>query len=293
MSTYKGIILAGGLGTRLRPATSVISKQLLPIYDKPMIFYPLSVFMLAEIREVLIISTPESISSYKNLLGDGKNFGLSISYAVQEEPKGLADAFIIGEKFLGDSPVSLILGDNIFYGQSFTTLLQEATMENDGARVFGYQVQNPEEFGVVEFNSSMEAISIEEKPKKPKSNFAITGLYFYDNNVVHIAKNIKPSKRGEIEITSINNEYLKQKKLTVSILGRGFAWLDTGTHESLLDASQFVQTIERRQGFKIACLEEIAFSKGWISKSQVESRAKYYKNTDYGKYLINILTSNS
>ena len=292
MSTYKGIILAGGLGTRLRPATSVISKQLLPIYDKPMIFYPLSVLMLAEIREVLIISTSESIRAYKNLLGDGKNFGLSISYAIQEEPRGLADAFLIGEDFIGDSQVSLNLGDNIFYGQSFTALLQEATMQTDCARVFGYQVQNPEEFGVVEFNSSMEVMSIEEKPKKPKSNFAITGLYFYDNDVVKIAKDIKPSTRGEIEITSINNEYLKQKKLTVSILGRGFAWLDTGTHESLLDASQFVQTIEKRQGFKIACLEEIAFSKGWIGKSQVEKQAKYYKNTDYGKYLINILTTN-
>jgi glucose-1-phosphate thymidylyltransferase len=292
MSNYKGIILAGGLGTRLRPATSVTSKQMLPIYDKPMIFYPLSVFMLAEIREILVISTPESISSYKNLLGNGEKIGLSISYAIQEEPKGLADAFIIGEDFIGNSPVSLILGDNIFYGQSFTTLLQEATQQTNGARVFGYQVQNPEEFGVIEFNSSMEAISIEEKPLKPKSNVAITGLYFYDNHVVSIAKDIKPSERGEIEITSVNNYYLRNNKLSVSILGRGFTWLDTGTHESLLEASQFVQTIEKRQGFKIACLEEIAFTKGWISQSQVESQVKYYKNTDYGKYLINVLTSN-
>ena len=292
MKKYKGIILAGGLGTRLRPITSVISKQLLPIYDKPMIFYPLSVLMLSEIRDILIISTPHDLPMYQKLLGDGSQLGINISYESQDSPRGLADAFLIGESFIGKDCVSLILGDNIFYGQSFSNLLADAVQNFEGAKVFGYQVQNPEEFGVVQFDESMSVLSIEEKPKNPKSNYALTGLYFYDNDVIEIAKNVQPSERGEIEITSVNNAYLSNNKLSVSLLGRGFAWLDTGTHNSLLDASHFVQTIEKRQGFKIACLEEIAFSKQWIDEAALELSAEHYKNTSYGKYLINILRSN-
>lgn len=287
--TYKGIVLAGGLGTRLHPITKAISKHLLPVYDKPMIYYPISVFMLANIKEILLISTPDDIGSYKRLLGDGSQYGISIEYAIQNNPGGLAEAFIIGENFIGTDNVALILGDNIFYGQGFSELLTKVSETKDGATIFGYHVNDPERFGVVEFDQSNKVISIQEKPKIPKSNFAIIGLYFYDNKVVDIAKSLKPSSRGELEITDINSEYLKTEKLNVEILGRGFAWLDTGTHESLLEASSFVEIIEKRQGLKVACLEEIAFEKGWISKDQLTRFADEYKKTHYGDYLRKII----
>ncbi|MDT0627734.1 glucose-1-phosphate thymidylyltransferase RfbA [Alteromonas sp. W364] len=284
----KGIILAGGSGTRLYPITKSISKQLLPVYDKPMIYYPLSVLMLAGIKDVLIITTPNDLDSYKRLLGNGSDYGIKITYETQNEPNGLAEAFLIGETFIGDSNVCLILGDNIFFGQSFGQQLERAAKNLNGATVFGYQVLDPERFGVVEFDSSFSAVSLEEKPKNPKSNWAVTGLYFYDSSVVDIAKTIKPSSRGELEITSINQEYLKRKSLNVERLGRGFAWLDTGTHDSLIDASNFVHTVENRQGFKIACLEEIAFRKGWISAEQVEKKGQALHKTGYGQYLLNL-----
>ena len=285
----KGIILAGGSGTRLYPITRCTSKQLLPIYDKPMIYYSLSVLMLADIRDILIISTPEHIAQYRQLLGEGEEFGIRISYIVQAVPRGLAEAFILGEKFIGQSNVSLILGDNIFYGQGFSQILQSVSKRSIGATIFGYKVKDPERFGVAEVDNDKRVLAIEEKPPLPKSNLAVTGLYFYDNDVVNIAKSVKPSARGELEITSVNQVYLDRGMLQLETLGRGFAWLDTGTYESLLEASLFVQTIEKRQGFKIACLEEIAFNKGWIGEAKLLDRAEALSNSPYGTYLNSLL----
>ena len=285
----KGIILAGGSGTRLHPITRGVSKQMLPIYDKPMIYYPLSVLMLAGIRDILIISTPEDLPNFQKLLGTGEQFGISLSYAEQPSPDGLAQAFLIGEDFIGTDSVSLVLGDNIFYGQHFNEHLLEAASIQSGATVFGYHVNNPSDFGVVEFDQTGKAISLEEKPCHPKSNFAVTGLYFYDNQVIDIAKSIKPSPRGELEITDVNRYYLEQNTLNVQVLGRGFAWLDTGTHDSLLAASQFIQTIEHRQGLKVACLEEIAYRNHWIDAQMLNTQAQHLRKTGYGEYLLKVL----
>ena len=289
----KGIILAGGSGTRLYPITKGVSKQLLPIYDKPMIYYPISVLMLAGIQDILIITTPEDKESFERLLGDGSQFGVRLQYAIQPSPDGLAQAFIIGEDFIGNSNVCLVLGDNIFYGQGFTPMLKQAVARAKGATVFGYQVKDPERFGVVEFDDQKRAISLEEKPTQPKSNFAVTGLYFYDNDVIQIAKEVKPSDRGELEITTVNQMYLERGDLNVELLGRGFAWLDTGTHASLLEAAQFVETLEKRQGYKVACLEEIAFNQGWLSQAQILEIGQSMSKNDYGQYLISLVEQGS
>ena len=289
----KGIVLAGGSGTRLYPVTKGVSKQLLPIYDKPMIYYPISVLMLAGINDILIITTPEDQSGFIRTLGDGSDFGINLTYKIQPSPDGLAQAFIIGEDFIGEDSVCLILGDNIFWGQGFTPILKSAANRNSGASVFGYQVKDPERFGVVAFDVNQKAISLEEKPEKPKSNFAVTGLYFYDNNVVEMAKQVKPSHRGELEITTLNQMYMERGDLHVELLGRGFAWLDTGTHESLLEAAMFVETIEKRQGYKIACLEEIAWKNGWLSNEQVMETAKALSKNSYGQYLVDIIENKS
>ena len=282
----KGIVLAGGSGTRLYPATLGVSKQLLPVYDKPMIYYPISALMLAGIRDILIISTPIDLPQYQRVLGSGEKFGVRFSYAVQESPDGLAQAFLIGEEFIGNDSVCLVLGDNIFYGQGFSPILKAAAARAQGATVFGYKVKDPERFGVVEFDASQRALSLEEKPSKPKSHYAVTGLYFYDNQVIDIARNVKPSARGELEITSVNQVYLERRQLHVDVLGRGFAWLDTGTHASLLEASHFVETVENRQGYKIACLEEIAWRSGWLDAEALRAAGKQLGKTDYGAYLL-------
>jgi len=289
MKKFKGIVLAGGSGTRLHPITKGVSKQMLPIYDKPMIYYPISVLMLSGIRDILIISTPDDLPGFQKLLGTGEDFGVNFSYQVQPSPDGLAQAFILGDSFIGNDNVCLVLGDNIFYGQHFSDKLASAVSRNSGATVFGYHVNDPERFGVVEFNGDGKAISIEEKPEEPKSEYAVTGLYFYDNDVISIAKEVKPSWRGELEITDVNNAYLQQGNLNVELLGRGFAWLDTGTHDSLLEAGQFVQTIEHRQGLKVACLEEIAYRNQWISSEQLAEKADLLKKTGYGAYLQSLL----
>lgn len=284
----KGIILAGGSGTRLYPITKGISKQLIPVYDKPMIYYPLSTLMLAGIRDILVISTPEYTPLFESLLGDGSDFGINLSYKVQEHPNGLAEAFILGKEFIGSDSVCLILGDNIYYGSGLSKQLQEAAKKEDGATVFGYHVNDPERFGVVEFDENMHALSIEEKPEYPKSNYAVTGLYFYDNDVVEIAENLKPSDRGELEITDVNKEYLRRGKLDVKLMGRGYAWLDTGTHDSMLEAASFISTIQKRQNLKVACLEEIAYRMHWISREKLIELAQPLKKNDYGQYLLRL-----
>lgn len=289
LNNTKGIVLAGGSGTRLYPVTKGVSKQLLPVYDKPMIYYPLSVLMLAGIKDILIITTPEDQAGFIRMLGDGSEFGVNLSYEIQPTPDGLAQAFIIGEEFIGDSNVCLVLGDNIFWGQGFSPILKNAVNRKTGASVFGYQVKDPERFGVVEFDQNKRAISLEEKPEQPKSNYAVTGLYFYDNDVVEMAKQVKPSHRGELEITTLNQMYMERGDLNVELLGRGFAWLDTGTHESLLEAAMFVETIEKRQGYKIACLEEIAWRNGWLTNKQVAQTAQALSKNSYGQYLADLL----